>query len=197
MEFDISEAESVALEQHFDARITALDLDAGTVDLEANGSLMRYTLSPSDSRLRYLAAGQVGQLCIRDGGFWFWPYLDQRLRRAPQHDDPGEHLWAWTLSGSPGLILAKQGIVPGKGGCVVPDETEPVEIQVPPEFAELCSRVGLDPGKVLRGFIADLCGISSFQNCPREDGYSSNGSDERHMAASWFERAYCYRACPS
>jgi hypothetical protein len=40
-------------------------------------------------------------------------------------------------------------------------------------------------GTVLRGFIADLCGIMNWANNPRADGYSSNGSDERQMAEQY------------
>jgi hypothetical protein len=44
------------------------------------------------------------------------------------------------------------------------------------------------PEIVLRGFIADLCGIINWHASPREDGYSSNGSDERRMAQDYYDR---------
>jgi hypothetical protein len=41
---------------------------------------------------------------------------------------------------------------------------------------------------VLRGFIADLCEITSWADAPRADGYSNNGSDERRYAMEYYER---------
>lgn len=63
-------------------------------------------------------------------------------------------------------------------------------LDLPPEFVDLCSTKGISVEQVLRGFIADLCGLQNYLDEPREDGYSSNGSDERHMAHDYFERAY-------
>jgi hypothetical protein len=47
---------------------------------------------------------------------------------------------------------------------------------------------GVEPEVVLRGFIADLAGIVSWQANPRAGGYSSNGSDERRYAMEYYER---------
>ena len=63
-----------------------------------------------------------------------------------------------------------------------------VTIELPPEFVELCEADGVEPEIVLRGFIADLCEIRNYASAPREDGYSSNGSDERMMARQYYER---------
>ncbi len=52
----------------------------------------------------------------------------------------------------------------------------------------LCERDGVAPHTVLRGFIADLCSIMNWAKSPRDDGYSSNGSDERRMARAYYER---------
>ena len=46
----------------------------------------------------------------------------------------------------------------------------------------------MEPETVLRGFIADLAEIMNWARNPREDGYSSNGSDERRMAREYYER---------
>jgi hypothetical protein len=51
-------------------------------------------------------------------------------------------------------------------------------------------RIGHRPVDVLRGFIADLCSLHNYFRCPREDGYTSLGSDERRMAQEYFHRAY-------
>jgi len=61
-------------------------------------------------------------------------------------------------------------------------------IELPPEFVDLCERDGVTPEIVLRGFIADVCGIMNWAANPRADGYSSNGSDERYMAYAYYER---------
>lgn len=50
-----------------------------------------------------------------------------------------------------------------------------VTLQLPPEFIDLCQRDQVEPDVVLRGFIADLCGIVSWADNPRADGYASNG----------------------
>lgn len=70
-----------------------------------------------------------------------------------------------------------------------------VTIQLPEEFIEQCNYDMVCPALVLRGFIADLCGIMSWASDPRGDGYSSNGSDEREFAMRYYERVgYPYEA---
>lgn len=61
-------------------------------------------------------------------------------------------------------------------------------LKLPDEFVSLCEEDGVTPDLVLRGFIADLCGIVSWADAPRQDGYGSNGSDERDMAWAYYER---------
>jgi hypothetical protein len=61
-------------------------------------------------------------------------------------------------------------------------------IELPDELIDLCASDGTDPQTVLRGFIADLCGIMNWASDPRDDGYSSNGSDERDMAYAYYQR---------
>ncbi len=63
-----------------------------------------------------------------------------------------------------------------------------IVIDLPDEFIELCEADGIEPKTVLRGFIADLAEIMNWASSPREDGYSSNGSDERMMARQYYER---------
>ena len=63
-----------------------------------------------------------------------------------------------------------------------------ITLQLPAEFVALCARDGVTPETVLTGFIADLCSIVNTTDDPRTDGYSSNGSDEREMAADYYER---------
>lgn len=61
-------------------------------------------------------------------------------------------------------------------------------LELPAEFVDLCEADGVTPETVIRGFIADLAGIMNWQANPRQDGYSSNGSDERMMAQAYYER---------
>ena len=63
-----------------------------------------------------------------------------------------------------------------------------ITIELPQEFIELCKQDEVEPETVLRGFIADLCEIRNWASDPREDGYSSNGSDERMKAREYYER---------
>jgi len=67
-------------------------------------------------------------------------------------------------------------------------EKNTLTIQLPEEFIALCKRDDVTPELVLKGFIADLTGIMNWANNPREDGYSSNGSDERMMAREYYRR---------
>lgn len=73
--------------------------------------------------------------------------------------------------------------------------TTAITLDLPPEFVRLCEVDGIDPALMLRGFIADVCGITGWVHVPRTDGYSSNGSDEREMARAYFWRAglHCLR----
>jgi hypothetical protein len=69
-------------------------------------------------------------------------------------------------------------------------------LELPPEFIELCARDKVKPQTVLRGFIADLCGIINWANNPRADGYGSNGSDERRRAEEYYDRVgYSFWRC--
>lgn len=68
------------------------------------------------------------------------------------------------------------------------DREMKIEIDLPIEFIEICSADGVKPETVLRGFIADLAEIKNFANNPRDDDYSSNGSDERRIANEYYQR---------
>jgi hypothetical protein len=56
-----------------------------------------------------------------------------------------------------------------------------VTLILPPEFLAMCKRHNVPPSTVLKGFIADLCGLATRE-------YSSNGSDERMHARAYYER---------
>ena len=63
-----------------------------------------------------------------------------------------------------------------------------ISLQLPQELLDLCLEHKVYPETVLKGFIADLCGIMSYVSNPRDDDYCSNGSDERMYARQWFYR---------
>lgn len=143
--------------------------------------------------------GTVGQLSILQRGdvecFTFWAYPDVRLRRIMDKDIPAHGIypafWTWQLEGAlDSQIVAQEGIIPGIDGRFIENMTSPFELMVPPEFQDLCETFGISVEDVLRGFIADACGLQSFDVLPREDRYSSNGSDERQLAEAYLARAY-------
>lgn len=61
-------------------------------------------------------------------------------------------------------------------------------LTLPKEFVILCANHHTTPEIVLRGFIADVAGIMNWVANPRQDGYGSNGSDERDRAWAYFDR---------
>jgi hypothetical protein len=177
----------------YDATIKRIDPAAPQTIIETpDGQTRAYPRSAT-----FHKEGERGVLTTRENGdFSFKTYPDQRLRRAPEDDlrrSPAEEedwLWCWTLDGTDRRILVKPHFVPGVDGQHIDDETDTIELAVPPELSELCESRGLSVAEVLRGFIADLCGLQDSVANPREDGYASNGSDERRLADAWFERAY-------
>lgn len=63
-------------------------------------------------------------------------------------------------------------------------KVESVSIPIPRSFAYLCEAAEVSPETVLKGLIADLCGL---ENCEDSD-FRSHGSDERSAARGWFNR---------
>lgn len=126
------------------------------------------------------------------GSCYFRPYVDPSLRRVPELD--GADGAGWLCDTRPQGFIAPHGLLPGANGDFVVDRTIEVMVKVPPEFVRECERVQLTPQQVLQGFMADAAGIQNYVNCPRADGFGSNGSDERDMADAWLERAYGHGA---
>lgn len=181
---------------YYDARLIAVS-DTGAMGLDYMGrSLELLTFTPTSDYLR----NQVGQIGVvmyaSEGQCWrFNAYLDQTLRRMPELDsatDLGWHNEA-RKDVSPNGWTAPRGIVPGMQGAFVEIDTDPVTIDVPAEFFDLCDGYGLTVEAVLRGFIADACGLMNYVREPRGDGYNSNGSDERMMAQDYLDRAHIWR----
>lgn len=134
-------------------------------------------------------------------GCYFWPYIDQSLRRLPEldrhgnphstvRDDRHQAIVGWGCDSRPDGFCAPLGIIPGSSGQFVPDETQLVSLRVPPEFIRECYRFNMLPEELLRSFVGDLAGIHNLVDNPRSDGYGSNGSDERMYASQWLDRAH-------
>lgn len=110
--------------------------------------------------------GDVGRLVLgaAPSEWSFRAYPDRRLRRVPALDDPAAGLWGWRIAER--AFRVKRGIIPGRDGAVIREKTERVTLEVPREFVQLCRLYRIAPAEVLRGFIADLCGLHNFVCCP-------------------------------
>ena len=63
-----------------------------------------------------------------------------------------------------------------------------ITLELPPQFVALCQADGVPPTIVLRGFIADLAGITGWFNDPFTGGYCSNGTSAGLCARWYYER---------
>ena len=170
----------------YDARISAIDLTSQELVFSWATGTHRIPVTS----VAHWVLGSVGRLRLPSGAreFAFHVYADPLLRRAPGLDDTPKNRWGWRLGER--RFTVEAGILPGIGGTVVPRDTEILALELPREFLTFCKECRLSPATVLRGFVADLCSLYNWNICPREDGYSNNGSDERHMAKDYFRRAY-------
>ena len=170
----------------YDATLTQVDVARGTLIFQLGDTPHRVT-SPHVS---FFSQGAVGRLRLPTdrNEFAFHTYADQRLRRAPELDNPQEQRWGWRINER--AFLVRTGLLPGRNGNVVHLDAQVLPLEIPQEFITFCEVRGLTPSIVLRAFIADLCEIMNFFVCPREDGYSSSGSDERLYANQYFQRTF-------
>lgn len=199
--------------QFFDARLKEVGADSALL-IEYQGSTLRLPGYPRpDNRpLDDFTARKIGQIGVATfepasegtpAFYRFEPYADQTMRRAFEldvferpprpgmgHDGYNDTTLGWRSESQPDGFHAPNGIIPGKDGAFIQDQTQNITISIPPEFFALCDDFNQEPESVLRGFIADACGLNNYLNCPRADGYSSNGSDERMQAYAYIERAY-------
>lgn len=172
----------------YDVRLRELDLAAPKSVFETSDGQQFVFPQAND----FHKLGSVGTLIHhpeKPGEFRFHAYLEQRLRRVPSADTADR--FAWTINGAD-VLLVKSGVIPGKDGVFIAEDTLKVTLDVPSEFRNLCAERGLSVEVALRGLIADVCVLHDFIANPREDGFSSNGSDERRLAYEWFDRAYPY-----
>jgi hypothetical protein len=170
----------------YDAILSSIEPTPGLLIFSAAEAI--HTVVPSNTS--HWQLGSVGRLRLesREHGFAFHVYADQRLRRAPDLDDIQEQKWGWRIGERRFQVQA--GILPGRDGAVVRRDTEFLEIELPREFLEFCAVRGLTPMSVLRAFVGDLRQLFNWVACPREDGYSTNGSDERMYAMAYFQRTF-------
>ena len=78
----------------------------------------------------------------------------------------------------------------------MPKQRSKLTLNLPVEFLDLCKSDDCTPDEVLRGFIADLCGIqpATHEELSANGGYCTNGSDERMYAQHYYDRCgYPYR----
>jgi hypothetical protein len=170
----------------YDVRLSAIDASQRELVFSWAKGVHRL---PVDSTAHW-PLGSVGRLRLPTGvrDFAFHAYIDPLLRRLPGLDEAVTNRWGWRLGER--RFTVEAGILPGRGGAVVRRDTEKLSLDLPGEYRRFCQDCGLEPATVLRGFIADLCSLHNMTVCPREDGYSSNGSDERDIAKDYFRRAY-------
>ena len=170
----------------YDATLTQVDAMRGVLIFTVGETTHRVTFQ----NVGFFSAGAIGRLRLPANGqdFAFYAYPDQRLRRAPELDQPQERRWGWRIGERQFLILA--GVIPGRAGKVIRRDTHTLSLELPREFAEFCGIRGITPEKVLRGFIADLCSLMDSFVCPREDGYSSNGTDASRLATDYFKQTW-------
>jgi hypothetical protein len=180
-DFDTSHEEYL-----YDAILTQIDSARGLLIFSVGNATHRVS-SPHISCFSPGAAGRL-RLPTEREPFAFHIYADQRLRRAPELDDARDQRWGWCIGER--RFAVRSGLLPGRNGSVVQADTEAVTLDLPREFLDFCETRGLKPARVLGAYVADVCGLSSLFECPREDRYTSGGSDEREFAMAYFQRAF-------
>lgn len=177
----------------YDAIVTQLDPVRGAMAFTVGDATHRV----NSAHVVSFSPGAIGRLRLptaRDS-FVFQTYADQRLRRAPELDDLREQRWGWRIGER--RFAVTSGLLPGHNGAVVPRDTDALTLELPREFVGHCQSRGLTPANVLRSFIGDLCVLSSVFERPREDGYTSGGSDQSELAKAYFQRAFDYLDDPA
>jgi hypothetical protein len=128
----------------YDARITAIDHPNHTLVFSVAQGTHRIPVGS----VTHWTLGSVGRLRLPTGSrqFAFHTYADPLLSRAPGLDDPSTNRWGWRLGER--RFTVEAGILPGRGGAVVRRDTEPLSLDLPREFLELCEDCGLTPSTV-------------------------------------------------
>lgn len=176
-------------QRFYDVVIQSINAATGVATVQmANGQIYDY-----EEASPYWSCGQRGVLEVTSSAVQFWAYTEPTLRRQPRldrdHPQLGE-VWAWSVGGAQEPILTKPHFVPGLRGRYIADLSEPIELSIPPEMVDLCQSRGLTVEQVLRGLMADLCGLQSSPVLPREDGFASQGVVEQVKAMQWLNQAF-------
>lgn len=169
----------------FDVQLVRIDRVSRLWVFAAAGRI--YVLG--NGRSGWWEIGTIGRLwkITANRDFEFTAYPDQRLRRCWECDDPTRSRWGWQLGEY--RFSVKAGVIPGKDGAVLREDTESLEVAIPRELVDLCRRRGISSARLLRGFIADLCDLHNGAGAPREDGFESSGAEQRYWAQEYFRCA--------
>jgi hypothetical protein len=170
----------------YDATLIQLDTLRGSLVFKVGDITHRVSYPHVSS----FSVGAIGRLRLPTAGreFSFNTYPDQRLRRTPALDQPGEGRWGWCIGERKFTVEA--GVVPGRAGRVIRRDTRPLALEVPSEFESFCRSRGLVPHRVLSTFIADVCELTNFYGAPREDGYCASGDDAHLLALDYINRTW-------
>jgi len=168
----------------YDATLIQVDSLRGGLVFKVEDTIHRITYPHVSS----FSVGAVGRLRLPgpDCEFSFNTYPDQRLRRAPALDQLLERRWGWCIGER--QFTVEVGVIPGRAGKVIRRDTTPLALDLPREFVSFCAARGIRPERVLSTFVADLCNLTNFYGCPREDGYTSGGGTEQ--ALDYFNRTW-------
>jgi hypothetical protein len=186
----VPQLDPVSAEPHdpdlYDAELMQVDTLRGCLVFSVNERTHRVSCAHVSS----FSVGAIGRLRLptEERGFAFNAYPDQRLRRAPSSDQPQDRRWGWRIGER--VFTVEVGVIPGRAGKVIRRDTQRVSFELPSEFLHFCSSRKVTPDRVLSTFIADLCKLTNLYACPREDGYTSSGSDERQFALAYFDRTW-------
>jgi hypothetical protein len=166
--------------------------DAIATHIDPSRGLLTFTVGDATHRVRSpyvdsVSQGAVGRLRLPTDSvtFVFHVYADQRLRRAPQLDDLPQNSWGWRIGER--RFAVKSGVLPGHNGSVVARDTEDLVLPLPREFLDYCRDRRVEPLTILRGFVSNVCSLSSVFERPREDDYRHDGSRACELATSYMQ----------
>jgi hypothetical protein len=170
----------------YDATLIQLDTLRGALVFKVGDATHRVTYPHVSS----FNVGAIGRLRLPASGreFSFNTYPDQRLRRAVALDQPVTRRWGWSIGERQFTVEA--GVVPGRAGKVIQRDTQPLRLEIPSEFERLCNSRGVAPDRMLSTFIADVCELTNFYGCPREDGYCTSGEESHQLALDYVNRTW-------
>jgi hypothetical protein len=166
--------------------------DAIATQIDSSRGLLTFTVGDATHRVRSpyvdsISQGAVGRLRLPSdkASFAFHVYADQRLRRAPDLDDLQQDRWGWRIGER--RFGVRSGVLPGRNGSVVACDTEDFVIPIPREFLDYCRERGVEPLRILRGFVSNVCALTSGFERPREDNYRHDGVRACELATTYMQ----------